>query len=415
MADKIQIDPAHPVGSLTAGKQQFTIAADTSHGHAPIFGVVVNDIPLMARNGVKHLMLEFPIMTLADIESRYPATAKAKTWTERLTILEAEVIRIGGISHLPGDPDIAKNAPKEWLRHAINSAKTHDFIEGIYAKPPRFSDAEIRERSKIYIDERSDDIPAAERNAAEFFIQSRNAGIRLHFSGDYEDPANKLAQNVFAKKLNDQNDAYPEFSDFNRAEDKKPGSGKIPEDAAGYRKYMTDRAVLFMQYRALVEAGITARIDPARELARVDRFIAYAGGEKAVLVWGAGHASKKTDFNEMLDARLGNPAEKTKVIELNASEATRVRVRPDLLSEEPDVIYHIREKKVEITPAGSTRLEVAAPKVGAAPSADQLEQYAAQLASETLERMKTASSAASPAPAKPADPARTLPEPAPAV
>ena len=77
---KIQIDPAHPLGSMTAGEQQFTIAADTNHQKESIHMAVNADIPVMARNGVKHIMIEYHAEPVSEIATRYPAMATATTW-----------------------------------------------------------------------------------------------------------------------------------------------------------------------------------------------------------------------------------------------------------------------------------------------------------------------------------------------
>ena len=357
MPDKIKIDPAHPVGSLTAGAQQFTMAADTNHGKESIQTAINNDIALMARNGVKHIMIEYTAMPVADIEQQYPATAAGKTLRDKIRILED-----AGQTASDDDYKLIMNAQMD--------LRIHELLEDVYAKPPRLSDDEIREISKGYVSSKAEDPKKSAENFAELLIRTRDAGIEVHFTGDRDQKAKKAifdAEMALAAHMQ----ANKKYAD-NYENSRTVLGFKIPdEEMVAQIRYMQKAAELTRALNDAEEANNATRDNPEAEQRRVDRIIAMAKGEKSVIIWGSAHAYKENDFNERLDARLadqakksGAPApERTKVIEIYDSRDDRANIPPSPLQvDEPDARHYIQEGEVEITPSGADSLEIAPPK-----------------------------------------------------
>lgn len=178
MAEKIQIDPAHPVGSLTAGAQQFTVVGDTNHKKESIHATLNDHIPVMAANGVKKIMIEYDVIALKDLEKKYPDLASARTAQDRAAVLEAIKAKQDAIISAETDRETAglkmfgtPQEREEWskafgkgyeravgiigqsnideLRRAQDSLATHAFLEKVYSKPPGLTDDEIRKSRSI--------------------------------------------------------------------------------------------------------------------------------------------------------------------------------------------------------------------------------------------------------------------------
>lgn len=354
MPDKIKIDPNHPVGSLTAGNQQFTIAADTNHGKESIHTLINNDIATMARNGVKHIMIEYTAAPVAEIEQQYPDLAVGKTLRDKIQILEQKM-------------KTASPAERYFLDDAHMDLKIHALLEDVYAKPPRLSNEEIHEISKGFVSSKAEDKKKSADNFAELLIRSRDAGIEVHFTGDRDQKARKalLDAKIALDEFTRANQKYAD----NRENSRTVIGFKIPdEDMVGQIMYMSKIAELSQAIERADEVVNQTREDPVAEQRRVDRMIALAKGEKSVIVWGSAHAYKKNDFNELLDARLAEEAQKagrpspdrTKVIELcDSRDDPMLQIENPEKVDEPDARYYINEGELEITPSGADSLEKA--------------------------------------------------------
>ncbi len=438
MADKIQIDPAHPVGSLTAGAQQFTVVGDTNHKKQSIHATLNDDIPVMAANGVKKIMIEYDVIAFKDLEKKYPDLAGARTAEDRAAVLEAIKAKHDAVISAETDRETAglkmfgtPQEREEWskafgkgyeravgiigqsnideLRRAQDSLATHAFLEKVYSKPPGLTDDEIRKESQYYVSSHAEtaaDKKASADNFANLLIRSRDNGIRVVFSGDH-DSETSAALTQAELTLQRFRNANPAMEAIAEQRAKDP-SFEIPrKDVIAFSEYSQQEIKYIRAVTAAMVASNATRTDEGREALRAERMIELAGGEKSVVIWGAGHSNKPNDFNEMIDARLQAQAAKTgappppatRVIELYDSKAeyesrrTEGRVGVD----EPDVRHYIQERESEITPSGAAQLQLkSGPTVGQTPGAAE---YAA-----LMERL-TGGSSPSAAPSLPAPPA----------
>jgi hypothetical protein len=246
-------------------------------------------------------------------------------------------------------------------------------LEDIYATPPRMTDDEIREVAKGFVSSKAEDPQKSSENFAELLIRTRNAGIQVHFTGDRSESTRKA---VYDAKM-----ALAEFTAANQKyadnyENSRTVIGfKIPDaEMVAQIRYMQKAAELTRKLNDAEEAHSATRDAPEAEQRRVDRMIALAKGEKSVIVWGSAHAYKANDFNERIDARLAEQAQKsgqpppanTKVIELYDSRIDRDKIGPSPLQvDEPDARYYIQEGEIEITPSGADALEMSPLKIPA--------------------------------------------------
>lgn len=356
MPGLIQIDPSHPLGSLTSGPQQFTIAGDTDHKKESIHAVVNNDIAVMARNGVKHIMIEYAATPLEEMESYFPALRNARSWEDRIGTVD----RLRTSATSPRD--------RLMLDYFREDLKAHKLLEDVYAVPPRIGNDGIRAAAKDYAAEMAEDPKASSRHFADLLIGARDAGIRVHFSGDRQ--YDKRIDYIEAVTNHRQYLAeHPDYAEQRTKLFSVPGY-KIPEEARqAYQDHEDTSRELLRDVEAAEKAAFDARNAPEAEQARVDRILRMANGEKSVIVWGSGHAYKTNDFNEMLDSRLAEQARQkglpappsTKVIELAASKDDpdfQATLKSPLMKDEPDVRFYIHDKEVEITPSGARSVEL---------------------------------------------------------
>lgn len=438
MAGKIQIDPAHPLGSMTAGDQQFTIAGDTDHRKEGIHAAINADIPTMARNGVKHIMVEFSAQSLDEMAQTYPAMAQATTWDERRKVLLAESTRIYDLrqqvilkelSGLDPDRDSAKwnaafdrgykradatfAAQLDTLMEAQYDLACHELLDRVYSKPPRISDAEILVEAKKYAAVMADDQAQSGVNFGNLLIESRKAGITVHFTGDIADFQTRSNLKQASDAITRHVESNPKYAENWERVKNERGFVIPPEDQAGQHAYMQELYRLGEIEKLAIAAKMALRTDPVREQQRVDRILAAANGEKAVVVWGSNHASKLNDFNEMLDTRLaeqaaraGKPAPTpTAVLELYLSRNHHSEIAYLDGPDEPDARFYIDEREVEITPSGATRLDLKAATTGQSLGVNE---YAA-----FMERMGVANPSAAVAAALPLAPPMPPPPPPP--
>jgi len=407
---------------MTAGPQQFTIAGDTDHRNEAIHSTINADIPTMARNGVRHIMIEYTAEPMSEWEKRIPALQGAKTWDERREIIEQEHSRIYDEKqkiiqqHLAGiDPDTDKAAWQAAFDKGYKAAddalggrrsalidleqdiRTHELLERVYAKPPAITDAEIREAAKDFISASASDPKKSADNFAELLIQSRNNGIQVHFTGDRTDYALKEELRRAERALQDHTEANRKYADHYERLSRQPGYIIPPEDMEQQVIYMREAARLTNAVNAAQQRINDGRDDPVKEQQRVDRIIAAANGERSVVVWGSAHSSKPNDFNEMIDARLqasaaarGAPTPPpTTVIDIMGSRNDHATRQHLMGPDEPDARFFIEEQELEITPSGSSRLSLL-PKGGVAFA--PIEQQLAELMT------RKATSATQPAP-----------------
>ena len=247
----------------------------------------------------------------------------------------------------------------------------------------------------------AEDKEKSSANFADLLIESRKAGITVHFTGDrasfeIRNALQKASEDVAA--LIQANPVHAAHWDSIR---NVRGYTVPPEDLGAYNAYMSELNRLGDIETAATAASIALRKDPILEQQRVDRILAASGGEKTVIVWGSNHAGKLNDFNEMLDARLreqsatrGGPAPTpTRVLELWHSRADRDEHGHMDGPDEPDARFYIEERDVEITASGATHVEMKPAPLSSGQSLG-LSEYAA-----LMERLT--GSAAAPAPPPP--------------
>ena len=448
MAGKIQIDPAHPLGSMTAGDQQFTIAGDPDHRKASLHTMINGEIADMARNGVKHIMIEYHADSLSDIAKRYPAMATATTWEERRKVLDDESVRIfdrqqeirrketNGIdpvrepakwkaAYERGDRLFSEAfaAERDALLSAQNDLQTHVLLERVYAKPPRITDAEIMEESKKYAAVMAEDQAQSAEAFGKLLIESRNAGIKVHFTGDLAEFRVRNDERKATDALNQHIQANPKYAEHWDKIQRVRGYEVPREDQAGQFAYMEELIRLSKIKGDAVDARLALRTDPVREQQRVDRILAAANGEKSVVIWGSNHAAKLNDFNEMLDRRLaeqaalaGKPAPApTAVLELYLSRNHYAEIAHMDGPDEPDARFYIEEREVDITPSGATRLDLKPATTGQTLGVSEYAAFMQRMGVGSPSAAAAAPPLAPPIPLPPPPPERKVvaPEPAP--
>lgn len=333
---KRPISSENPIGSLAAGPQQFTILADTDHASADIPRTVAENIPQMARAGIKHIMLESYINPV-------------------------------------GNPH----------RDSFDVGR-ESILKRLFQHPPQITDDEVRRKSYFFETVNAKDPKVQKeigRHYPEILISARRHGIRVHFAGDdlgfAESESCKqieVAREHYLgrhKKLNTYYERWLNETDFlqklNWPESEKRA---LESRMMRHGNTLTDYHNMWMKADKKRE---DARMSPEAEAGRADRFVALANGEKAVVLFGAGHMNKKNDLNEQIDKKIWEKALErgqtanytpTKVLEIWDSREACVSYnannsRPKQAEGRPDVILYVRDTETEVTLKGQNDLYLA--------------------------------------------------------
>lgn len=323
--EKLKIDPANPFGSLVAGRQQFTFLADGNHGDPALVKTVADNVKAMAAAGAKHLMLEYNDF----------------------------------------NPEV------------------QDMMRRLNSQPPKISDVEIMKKAPL-LESIHGATPAIRKEIgvqfARILVEAKHAGMQVHFTGDTRGQAgldegvavfneekmfraqNRVLDNQYKQYIND-----PQF--FAKL--------KLAPEA---QQLLSDRLVRYGdklqefgdRRTTAYEKFIADRLGPEAEGARADKMIALARGEKSVAMWGRDHLNDGHDMNEIIDGKLrvayikdrisgkeGVAMEKpeaSRVMELHTSRNHEATLDKD--PKEPDLKYFVKEKQLDLTAAGSAKLQI---------------------------------------------------------
>ncbi|MDB5491779.1 MAG: hypothetical protein JWO78_1628 [Micavibrio sp.] len=311
-------DPQNAFGSITAGRQQFTLLADTNHGDPSIVLGIAENVAAMARSGVRHMIIEYP----------------------------------------PND-------------------LTQQMIEKLYARPPQVTYDEVRKNSD-WFNSSSPPTEATRRESgkayAEMLINCHKNGIRFHLGGDTlgQEAAERMRELREKQDWLDRTGAmmdplYQGYQKEGRGYLVKQGLAEkdgpsFVEDAL--RQYQDKKQTLGNEIdkaqKAAFDEQTEKRMGPAAEDSRAQRFIRTANGEKAVVMFGVDHINHDNDLNEALDRRLqaealkkGSAFEQTRTIDIYGSRAAERELRDAGLAGKGEAQFFQKEQRGVLTAEGA--------------------------------------------------------------
>lgn len=332
-----RVEASVAIQRMVEGPQQFTFIRDTNHSKSAIPKALREGIPAMVEAGAKHLFLEWPV---------YPK---------------------GHPLHNEGDEKLA------------------DMMERLSSNPPRITSAEIRRQSYLFETSHVDEnLPKEEQERAqeqvgkeyaELLIEARNRGLTVHLAGDDLGKAKSLEIQENAQKQGEYEKRHKNI--IRHIDDPSLREKLSPRerDAVGRRidQYLLGNQAFIDEGKKLIGQRDEARLGQESEAKRAQRFVDMAGGEKAVVVFGAGHGLLGAALDSELRRRAyedgqGEPA-KTKVLNIWESrgaaaswEGEHPKTKYDT---PPDAVLYVKEGEMEMLPAPSA--SPASPVLAAAP------------------------------------------------
>ncbi len=308
-------DPKNAFGSLTAGKQQFTILGDTDHGDPSIIKAIAENIPQMAKSGVKHLMIEYE-----------------------------------------------------------DTSETEALLSRLYTIPPQATYDEILKKSELFESasaKTQEEMKESGLNYAALIIECHKNGIKLHLAGDNRESKYLLAMD----EVNKNRDRYiTENAEIHKTYEAwtKDGSSLDHLNKDEQQKIIDtlvkhgDKLTTFHnEWMGFSDKFNKERMGFSAEKSRAEHFINLANGEKSVVVFGAAHIEKDMDLNEAIDQNLRQKALKdgklnefvpTQVMDVHASRQSFEKAPLHLKTNEYHPRYFVQEKTGEI-PAKTTELK----------------------------------------------------------
>ncbi|MBP9868502.1 MAG: hypothetical protein KBC88_06180 [Alphaproteobacteria bacterium] len=318
-----RVDSSVAIKRMVEGPQQFTFLRDTNHSKYAIRRALREAIPAMVEAGAKHLFLEPAIY------------------------------------------------PKEHPLHSEDDVELADVMERLSSKPPRITSAEIRRQSyrfeTVHVDK---DLPEEEREEAqkqtgieyaELLIEARNRGFTVHMAGDDLGKAESLE----AIEISQEHERYRKEREILLTH----GLAAADEND----EYPLGDKMFFDMQQDALDRFLEARSGEWSEAKRAQRFVDMAGGEKAVVVFGAGHGLLGAALDSELRRRAyedgqGEP-EKTKVLNIwesrGAAASWEEKHPKTKYDTPPDAVLYVKEGEMEMLPAPSA--SPASPVLAAAP------------------------------------------------
>lgn len=312
-----RVDSSVAIKRMVEGPQQFTFLRDTNHSKYAIRRALREAIPAMVEAGAKHLFLEPAIY------------------------------------------------PKEHPLHSEDDVELADVMERLSSKPPRITSAEIRRQSyrfeTVHVDK---DLPEEEREEAqkqtgieyaELLIEARNRGLTVYLAGDDLGKAESLE----AIEISQEHERYREGREI-----LLPHGLAVADEG--------DKMFFDMQQDAF-ERFLEARLGEEGEAKRAQRFVDMAGGEKAVVVFGAGHGLLGAALDSELRRRAYEDGQeepaKTKVLNIwesrGAAASWEEKHPKTKYDTPPDAVLYVKEGEMEMLPAPSA--SPTSPVLAAAP------------------------------------------------
>jgi hypothetical protein len=140
-------------------------------------------------------------------------------------------------------------------------------------------------------------------------------------------------------------------------------------------KYGDQKMAFTTEWLALSDKFEKERMSSGQEFNRADRFVKMAGGEKAVVLFGADHLNNEQDMDEMLNLRSkadafmrgkGDQWAPTKVMDIYPSYRAFTADLNFGATETEDARYYADEKKGELTEDGQKAFAETTPQTYAA-------------------------------------------------
>lgn len=327
--NKTTLDPQNPFGSLTAGKNQFTVLWDTNHGDPSIPATVANNVSAMAASGVKHIILE------------YPPNPESQAFLDRFF----------------------RGSPQPSESYAILNSH-------LFQSASASNDSEAERGGLAY---------------ASLIIEARRHGMTVHLGGDeagydsfHQHDAIKEEESLYLQ----ENETIHRIYEYT-LKDPSLLEGLDPERREHLQKRLLEHgeALLDFEWRreGLFEKSTQERLRVEAQTARAERFVQMAQGEKAVVLWGQNHYGK---LDVALDYRLRQDAlktgaqtpEPTRGMDLYVSRANKAMFEPDGRQDQAPAQYYYMEKELDaegikapVHTASSPVMAPSATKAGFAP------------------------------------------------
>lgn len=328
---------------MVEGPQQFTFLRDTNHSKHAIRRALREGIPAMVEAGVKHLFLEPAIY------------------------------------------------PKGHPLHSEDDVEFADVMERLSSKPPRITSAEIRRQSyrfeTVYVDK---DLPEEEREEAqkqtgieyaELLIEARNRGLTVYLAGDDLGKAESLEIEKITKKQKEYQEKNKTLIRYLEDPSLLEKLSSREKDAVGRRidQYLLGNQAFIDEKNKMYPHSDESRLGQASEAKRAQRFVDMAGGEKAVVVFGAGHGLLRAALDSELRRRAYEDGQeepaKTKVLDIWESRRAAVsweeKHPKTKYDTPPDAVLYVKEGEMEMLPAPSA--SPTSPVLAAAPRPPDLE------------------------------------------
>lgn len=299
------IDKNAPIASLAAGNNQFTAISDTNHGNGNILNRLTNEIPELARAGVKHIMLEYPI---------YPLGHPFRT---------------------------------------SDDERIEDILSRLNSHPSQITEHEIWRNAELFKSkhEKASSNETGEAHA-NLLISAMKAGINVHFAGDDKGAVEDIVKEKITQEENSYLKKHAKLERFYQRFLNEPDflqnlNWPEKEKRALETRIFAHHDIRHQFFNRWNDANNRyeeERVGLGAELERADRFVKLANGEKSVVVFGRDHFNNKFDLNEAIDMtakmdalKHGRPIPaKTPVVEIYVDQKGR-EAMIDLDTHEKDV------------------------------------------------------------------------------
>jgi hypothetical protein len=249
--------------------------------------------------------------------------------------------------------------PKGHPLHSEYDEELADLMERLSSKPPRITSAEIRRQSYLFETHHADTNLSEEeqreaqeqvgKEYAELLIEARNRGLTVHLAGDDLGRKERLETDKISREhamYREEREALLRFGLVTADEDEQ---------------YSLGEEMFFDMWQEAFDRRKKARMGEESEAQRAQRFVDMAGGEKAVVVFGAGHGLLRAALDAELQKRAyedgqGEPA-KTKVLDIwesrGAAASWEVEHPKTKYDTPPDAVLYAKEGEMERVSAPS--------------------------------------------------------------
>ena len=361
-----------PIEEALDGQHQFTVLADTDHRDPEIMRYIADNMHHLSDAGVKHIMLEIFDPTPKISDHDFDLTGTLEEQLQQITKIDGDFW-----AHLSLDVQNLSDASPDLSSEEVvsrvhddpkNKAKASRIFatkwelekrlvwEHFFENPSEENAKALRENSFFLGSANStmeEENVKVDQHTMEIIIRARQNGITVHYTND----------RVGEKEMDAENKCIKEKEQFLV---ENPGVSEhfdqYCEHGVEYVYQLdlseAEKNALFDKFRQISEMnqeiiettdknnGLKTRVSPEAEKARADLFIDLADGERAVIVWGAGHFYKHLDIDEYLDQALGQSgllSHPTRVIEIWGSSEYFLSTDRSSRVDHPEIIHWIKD------------------------------------------------------------------------